>query len=138
VVLQEPPPSILCGYPQGSASPLPCRVIADFTLYVNQQIVVSNYAANAILNFDEAIIDFGSSPRSTLSKACERSLSICISSRLGKCTVMLWCSASGFKFHAFVIWNGVPNGHIDRETQGMAYHLRHTNKGMDGWMDVST
>jgi transposase-like protein len=86
-------------------------IIADYTMYINRQIVASNYGADCILNFDETNIDFDPSPRSTLSKVGERSISIHISGHSGRCTVMLGCTV--FKFPAFVIWKGVPNGHID-------------------------
>jgi len=95
--------------------------IADDTMYVNWQIVALNYAADCILNFDETNIDFDPSPRSTFSKVGERSIFIHISGHSGRCMVMLGCTVSGFKFPAFVIWKGVPNGHIDRETHGTTY-----------------
>jgi len=42
-------------------------IFAEYTLYVNQQIVASHYAADCIVNFDETNIDFDPSPRLTLS-----------------------------------------------------------------------
>jgi len=63
-------------------------IIADYTMYINRQIVASNYGADCILNFDETNIDFDPSPRSTLSKVGERSISIRISGHSGRCTVM--------------------------------------------------
>jgi len=62
-------------------------IIADYTMYINRQIVASNYGADCILNFDETNIDFDPSPRSTLSKVGERSISIRISGHSGRCTL---------------------------------------------------
>jgi len=115
-------------------------IIADYTMYINRQIVASNYGADCILNFDETNIDFDPSPRSTLSKVGERSISIRISGHSGRCTVMLGCTVSGFKFPAFVIWKGVPNGRIDRETHGQAYPHNNIVYAVQpkGWMDGAT
>jgi hypothetical protein len=112
-------------------------IIADYTTYVNWQIVALNYAADCILNFDETNIDFIPYPRSTLSKVGERSISIHISGHSGRCMVMLGCTVSGFKFLAFVIWKGVPNGRIDRETHGTTYPHDNITYAVQpkGWMD---
>jgi hypothetical protein len=64
-------------------------IFVDFALYVNQQIVTTNYMVG------------------------ERSISIHFSGHSGRCIVMLGCSASGCKFPVFVIWKGVPNDLID-------------------------
>jgi hypothetical protein len=116
--------------------------IGDFTLYVNWQIVTSNYAANANLNFDVTDIVFDPSPRSTLSKVGERSTSIHNSRHSGRYTFMLGSSASDFKFPGFVIWKGVPNGPIDRERL-KGWHIQMATsltpyKQRDGWMFLPT
>jgi hypothetical protein len=128
VVLEEPPPDISCCYSQGSKSPLPW---GDYTMYVNWQIAALNYAADCILNFNETNIDFDPSLGSTKSKVGESSISICILGHSGRCTVMLGCTVSGFKFPAIVIWKGVPNGRIDQETNGQHY-LHCSTKGVGG------
>jgi hypothetical protein len=51
-------------------------ITANFITYVNWQIVASNYAADAVLNFDETNIDFDPSPRTTLNKIGGKTISL--------------------------------------------------------------
>ncbi len=96
-------------------------VINDWIFYTNQQIVVGKYAADCIVNVDEMNIDFDPSPRTTVCRIGERTVNGLINGHSGRCTVMLGCTMSGIKLPAFVIWKGVPNGRIDRETHGPRY-----------------
>jgi hypothetical protein len=113
-------------------------IIADHTMFVNRQIVVSNYTADCILNFDETNIDFDPSPRSTLSKVGKRSISIHILGHSGISTVMLGCTVSGFKFPAIlssgkvsqmpVLTERLTASLIHMITSSMLFNQR------DGWM----
>jgi len=53
---------------------------------------------------------------------------------------MLRCTVSGFEFSGFVIWKGVPNGHIDQETHGATYPHDNIIYAVQpkGWMDGAT
>jgi hypothetical protein len=73
-------------------------VIEDWVGYINWQIVASGYTATQICNFDETNIDFDPTLRTTLNKVGERSISIRGNGHSGRCTVMLGCTAAGYKF----------------------------------------
>jgi hypothetical protein len=77
-------------------------VIDDWVGYINRQIVASGYTAAQICNFDETNVDFDPTPRTTLNKVGERSISIRVNGHSGRCTVMLGCTAAGYKFPPFI------------------------------------
>jgi hypothetical protein len=112
-------------------------VIDDWTRYINRQIVTSQYRSDCIMNFDETNVDFDPSPRSTLCKVGEKTVSLRISGHSGRATVMLGCTASGHKFPAYIIWKGVRNGRIDRECRANMYPPENQVYTVQpkGWMD---
>jgi hypothetical protein len=114
------------------------HLIDNFILYVNQQIVSGRYSADVIINMDETNVDFDPSPRSTLCRIGEKSVSAHISGHSGRCTVVLTCTMSGIKLPAVVIWKGVPNGRIECECQGPLYQCRNVKHAVQvtGWMDL--
>ncbi len=59
-----------------------------------------------------------------------------ISGHLGRCTVVLACTTSRINLPALVIWQGVPNGRIDRELHGPLYlhdNMKHAVQVKDCW-----
>jgi len=114
------------------------QIIDNFIHYVNQQIVAGRYSADVIINMDETNVDFDPSPRSTLCRIGERSVSARISGHSGRCTVVLACTMSGIKLPALVIWKGVPNGRIERECRGPLYQRGNVKHAVQvkGWMDL--
>jgi hypothetical protein len=87
-------------------------VIDGWVGYINRQIAASAYMGAQICNFDETNVDFDPACMTTLCKLGEKAVSLRINGHSGRCTVMLGCTASGFKFPPFVICKGVRNGQI--------------------------
>ena len=111
-------------------------VIEDWVGYINRQIVASGYTAAQICNFDETNVDFDPTPRTTLNKVGERSISIRVNGHSGRCTVMLGCTAAGYKFPPFIIWKGVREGRIHRECQRNVFPAPSIYTVQpSGWMD---
>jgi hypothetical protein len=78
-------------------------VIDGWVGYIKRQIVASAYMGAQICNFDETNVDFDPACSQSLCKVGEKTVSLWISRHSGRCTVMLGCTASGFKFPPFVI-----------------------------------
>jgi hypothetical protein len=87
-------------------------VIDDWIGHMNQLIVASAFIDHSIDNFDEMNVDFDPSPRNTLCKVREKSVTLCINGHSGHCIVMLGCSAGGHKFPPFIVWKRVWGGPI--------------------------
>jgi transposase-like protein len=111
-------------------------VIDGWVGYINRQIVASAYMGAQICNFDETNVDFDPACSRTLCKVGEKTVSLRISGHSGRCTVMLGCTASGFKFPPFVIWKGVRNGRIHRDCyQNVFAESNLYTVQPSGWMD---
>jgi hypothetical protein len=92
------------------------------------------------MNFSETNIDFGSSPRAALECLGDKTVRLHINGQSGSAAVMHGCSATGFKFPAFIIWQGAPNGRINQEKRENNYpHSNSTYcvqpKGMMAWVE---
>jgi hypothetical protein len=114
-------------------------VIDGWVRYINQQIVTSAYMVRQICNFDEIKIDFDPALHSTLNKIGQKSVSLWVNAHSGRWTVMLDCTMSGAKLPAFIIWKGVWDACIHRDSQQNVFPGYNVYMVQPiGWMDGET
>ena len=89
-------------------------IIDDWVRYINQMVECYEIKAENIANFDETNVSFDSASKRTLSWRGENTINMATATTSDRCTVMIGCSATGYKFPAFVIFKGKPGGLIAR------------------------
>jgi hypothetical protein len=89
-------------------------IMDDWVKYVKLLKLSYGIDESNVANFDETNVSFDCASKRTLNWKGEASINIATATTSSRCTVMIGCTTTGYKFPAFVIFKGKPGGIIER------------------------
>lgn len=88
--------------------------IADFPLFVDDQMRINGIARADVVNIDETNIDFDCISADTLEVRGSKTISIAGNGSSNRCTILLGVTGNGVKLPPFIIFKGTHDGRIAR------------------------
>eukprot|EP00977_Amphora_coffeiformis_P006657 scaffold1452_cov174-Amphora_coffeaeformis.AAC.1 len=90
-------------------------IISDWISYLQDICKTYGITLDRVANFDETDVQFAVKTNTTITRKGQKTVSVRLPNSSSRCTVMLGCSANGYKFPPFVIYQAKPGARVAKE-----------------------